>query len=199
MGTEHQIKEAYQVHFENTGIWHKFQATDKLLKQLLLGAVGDLYTSALKHRVTGFTNISTRHLIEHLYTNYGNITAGNLKANEKCTENPFNTSEPIEARFTQLELAINFADAAGTRYSVNQLITTAYNLVFKTGLSADTCWDWRRCPLPPKKRGPTSKPTSSRPPKIFKNQTPHGKPLATMAPMQPSRTICTFEKKPLPP
>jgi hypothetical protein len=51
-GTEHQIKEAYRVHSENTRIWREFQATNKSLMQLLLGTVGDIYTSALKHRIT---------------------------------------------------------------------------------------------------------------------------------------------------
>jgi hypothetical protein len=145
-GTEHQIKEAYRVHSENTRIWREFQATDKSLKQLLLGAVGDIYTSALKHRVTGYANVSTRRLIEHLYSKYGNITAGDLEANEQRMKTPFDPNEPIEALYTQLEAAIDFADAAGTPYSVNQLVTTAYNLVFKTGLFADTCRDWRRRP-----------------------------------------------------
>jgi hypothetical protein len=69
-GTEHQIKEAYRVHSENTRIWREFQATDKLLKQLLLGAVNNIYTRALKHHVTSYANVSTCQLIVHLYTKY---------------------------------------------------------------------------------------------------------------------------------
>jgi hypothetical protein len=122
----------------------KFQATDKSLKQLLLGAVNDIYTSALKHRVTGYANVSTRQLIVHLYTKYGNITAGDLEANEQRMKTLFDPNESIETLYNQLGSATNFADAAGTPYSANQLITTAYNLVFKAGLYADTCRDWRR-------------------------------------------------------
>jgi hypothetical protein len=145
-GTEHQIKEAYRVHSKNTRIWRKFQATVKSLKQLLLGAVGNIYTSALKHRVTGYANVSTRCLIEHLYSKYGNITVGDLEANDQRMKIPFDPNEPIKALYTQLEPAIDFADAVDTPYSVNQLVTTTYNLVFKTGLFADTCLDWRRRP-----------------------------------------------------
>lgn len=145
-GTEHQIKEAYRVHSENTRIWREFQATDKSLKQLLLGAVDDIYTSSLKHRVTGYANVSTRQLIAHLYTKYGNITAGDLEANEHRMKAPFDPNEPIEALYSQIEEAIDFADAASTPYTPNQVLTTAYNLVFKTGLYSDTCRDWRRRP-----------------------------------------------------
>jgi hypothetical protein len=145
-GTEHQIKEAYRVHTENIRIWPKFQATEKPLKQLLLGAVSDIYTSALKHGVTGYANVSTRQLIAHLYTKYGNVTAGDLEAIEQRMKIPFDPNEPFEAIYTQLESAIDFADAAGTPYSLNQLIATAYNLVFKTGLYANTFRDWRHCP-----------------------------------------------------
>jgi hypothetical protein len=207
-GTEHQIKEAYRVHSENTRIWREFQATDKSLKQLLLGAVRDIYTSALKHRVTGYANVSTRRLMEHLYSKYGNITAGDLEANEQRMKTPFAPNKPIEALYTQLESAIDLADAAGTPYSVNQLVTTAYNLVFKK--PQPTTSSLRRASLlirvvigavalPPTKLGSISKPTSLRQPKIFENRPQPRKPLATMAPTQPWRKIRVFNKKPLQP
>jgi hypothetical protein len=59
---------------------------------------------------------------------------------------PFDPKEPIEALYTQLKSVIDFAHAASTPYSANQLITTAYNLVFKTGRYADMCPDWCRRP-----------------------------------------------------
>jgi hypothetical protein len=95
----------------------------------------------LKHRVTGYANVSTCCLIEYLYTKYGNIAASNLEAKEQRMKTPFDPNEPIKALYTQLESAIGFADATSTPYSVNQFVTTAYNIAFKTGLFADTCRD----------------------------------------------------------
>jgi hypothetical protein len=60
---------------------------------------------------------------------------------------PFDPNEPIKALYyTQLEAAIKFADATGTLYSANQLVTTAYNFVFKMDLYTDMCHDWHSCP-----------------------------------------------------
>jgi hypothetical protein len=142
--TAAQLVEANRIHKEDTRIWREFQATDKSLKQLLLGAVSDIYTSPLKNRVTGYANITTRQLIIHLYDKYGNITAGALDENEQQMKAPIDPNQPIENLFTQMEKAVDFADAAGTPFSANQIVTTAYNLVFKTGLYNETCRDWRR-------------------------------------------------------
>ena len=48
--------------------------------------------------------------------------------------------------FDQNEDAQDFAAAAGQPYSNNQLLTTAYNLVYATGLFFDDCKAWNRLP-----------------------------------------------------
>ena len=44
-------------------MWQEFQDMDKALKQILLVAVGDVYTISKKHQVTRYANVSTRKLI----------------------------------------------------------------------------------------------------------------------------------------
>jgi hypothetical protein len=78
-GTGHQIKETYRVHSENARIWREFQATDKSLKELLLGAVSDIYASSLKHRVTAYANVSTRQLIAHSTPSMASLPPATLK------------------------------------------------------------------------------------------------------------------------
>ena len=48
-GTNIQIVAATQVHTKNTRMWREYQETDKELKHLLLGAVGDMHASAMKN------------------------------------------------------------------------------------------------------------------------------------------------------
>jgi hypothetical protein len=81
---------------------------------------------------------------------------------------PFDPNKPIEALYTQLKSAIGFADAAvllNPRTSSSPQPTTsnsrrAYTLI-RVGIGAVA--------LPAKKRGPTFKPITPRPPKIFEN------------------------------
>ena len=44
-----QIAAITRSHTKNTRMWREYQATDKSLKQLLIGAVGNMYTSAKNH------------------------------------------------------------------------------------------------------------------------------------------------------
>ena len=49
--------------------------------------------------------------------------------------------------FDQIDDAQDFAAAAGQPYTNNQLLTTAYNLVYATGLFFDNCKAWNRLPM----------------------------------------------------
>ena len=53
-------------HERASKIFHEYNNTDKALKQLLLGAVDDMFTSALKNRYIGYANVSTKQLLTHL-------------------------------------------------------------------------------------------------------------------------------------
>ena len=58
-----------------------YQATDKALKQLLLGTVIDMYTISKNQCVTGYANITMQQFIIHIHVKYGNITKVELKEN----------------------------------------------------------------------------------------------------------------------
>ena len=49
--------------------------------------------------------------------------------------------------FDQIDYAQDFAVAAGQPYTNSQLLTTAYNLVYATGLFFDNCKAWNRLPM----------------------------------------------------
>ena len=58
----------------------------------------------------------------------------------------WDANAPIEMLFDQIEDAQDYAVAAGQPYTNNQLLTTAYNLVYATGLFFDDCKAWNRLP-----------------------------------------------------
>ena len=99
----------------------------------------------MKHQVTGYANVTTQKIIIHLYAKYGNITAEVLEENEHKTKTDYKPNQPIKALYIQLNQAINFTDAASTPFIQSQIIATAYNMVFTTGLYNNTCREWRRC------------------------------------------------------
>ena len=68
-----------------------------------------------------------------------------LKKTTKNSEK-WDANTPIEMLFDQIDDAQDFAAAAGQPYTNNQLLTTAYNLVYATGLFFDDCKTWNRLP-----------------------------------------------------
>ena len=59
----------------------------------------------------------------------------------------WDANTPIEMLFNQIDDAQDFAAAAGQPYTNNQLLTTAYNLVYATGLFFDDCKAWNHLPM----------------------------------------------------
>jgi hypothetical protein len=103
-----------------------------------------LFLRAIEHRVTGFANRTTRDMLMHLYTNYGRLTPADIQANDERLKARYDPNQPIESLFTQVEDAMEIADAANAPYSPEQIVNVAYNLVYSTGMFADACRDWRR-------------------------------------------------------
>ena len=56
-------------------VWQEYTSRDNALKQKLLAAVNGIYVRAKHNILTGFATVTTRHLLDHLYTMYGRVTA----------------------------------------------------------------------------------------------------------------------------
>ena len=70
-----------------------------------------------------------------------------IEENYKNLKEKWDANTPIEMLLDQIDDAQDFAAAAGQPYTNNQLLTTAYNLVYATGLFFDDCKAWNRLPL----------------------------------------------------
>jgi hypothetical protein len=147
VGTAPQIQAIIREHKESLRIWREYNHVDAALKQQLIRAVDQLYIRTLQHRHTGFANVTTRQLIEHLLNTYGNITPTELASNDIKFRTAYEPAQPIEALFSQLEDAMDYADAGGNPYTAAQVVTNAYSIMFNTGLFPEACREWRRQPM----------------------------------------------------
>ena len=50
-----------------------------------------------------------------------------------------NINELFEMIINQIEMAIDFSDARKVPYTLEQFVTTSYNLIFVTGYFTNTC------------------------------------------------------------
>jgi hypothetical protein len=59
----------------------------------------------------------------------------------------YNSSQPIEVLFAQMEDDLDLAAVAQAAYTPKQIVAYTYNIMFQTGVFADACHDWRCCAI----------------------------------------------------
>ena len=55
---------------------------------------------------TGYVGVTTQQMLDHLYENYGAITAVDIEDNDTRMRESYNPTFPIETSFHQMELAV---------------------------------------------------------------------------------------------
>jgi hypothetical protein len=122
----------------DTKIFREYNATDNALKQQIIRCINRIDLRTLSHPVTGFSNITTRMMLQHLYRSYGRINPAALLVNDSTMKTAYDPNQPIEAFIDQ------FADAGLAPYTVPQIISTAYTLMVNTSMFPNACCVWRR-------------------------------------------------------
>jgi hypothetical protein len=129
---------------ENTAIFKQYSTTDKALKQLLVGAVDEMFIRSLQTKYLGYLNVSTRQILDHLYAQYARISSSDLQDNDVKFKTPYDPNLPIESLFDQIENGIDYAAAGLSPYSTEQVTNNAYQLIYATGMFVDDCKVWKR-------------------------------------------------------
>ena len=115
-------------------------------KKFIQDGLYNMYLKGITDRNVGLAHITIRDILAFQFQNYGNNTQYDIEENDKKLKEKWDANTPIEILFDQIDNAQDFAAAAGQPYTNNQLITTAYNLVYATGLFFDDCKAWNRLP-----------------------------------------------------
>jgi len=138
---------AQERHAKAIAIFREVEAVDQTLKSLLLKCFDDKYFTSLKNTYTGFSNVTTLDILNHLYSSYGRIKATDLKTNTESMSTPWDPSNPIENLFKQIEDGQHYANCGHVPFSDQQLVNIGCNLVNDTGAMTKACKDWVKLPL----------------------------------------------------
>ena len=82
-------------------------------------------------------------MLEHLYLTYAKIVDRYIEENDKRMHANYNVNQPIEVLVEQIDEKVDIAATANNPYSVEQVVTAAYNLVFKTSMFVNDSKIWR--------------------------------------------------------
>ena len=146
-GTQYQIQAAEKLHQQKIKLFSQYDACDRALKQLLIGAVDDMFINALCDSHVGYANVTTLQLLTHLYDTYGKITDVDLRRNQEIMEEAFDANLPIETFFRRLEDCADFAAHGRTPFSREQVVSSALYTIQKCGLMHDDVREWKRLPI----------------------------------------------------
>jgi hypothetical protein len=69
------------------------------LKKQIIIVFEPMYLYILNENMVGYANISARHMLDHLFETYGNITAVDLEINFEHMRRAWDPQQPVESLF----------------------------------------------------------------------------------------------------
>eukprot|EP00957_Ditylum_brightwellii_P093312 7105909-Ditylum_brightwellii.AAC.1 len=111
---------------------HKlYHNTDKALVKQIMTVFDECFYKALCNAMVGYKNCTVVDFL-HLHGNYGQIMSTMITDLEAKMSALFNPAAPIKDLFVQISDGQDLTVAAGMPYSDIQLVTKAYDLIYKT-------------------------------------------------------------------
>ena len=93
--------------------WKMTQDVREALKKQILNAIDDEYLKDLKDPDTGYANVSPLQMIEHLYTEYGELTPQDISNNRTDLKADFGPTTTMVSYFYKIGEIRNIAVRAG--------------------------------------------------------------------------------------
>ena len=121
----------------NSALYTEYDMKEKAFKYLLIATVDETYIQSLWDKYIGYANIDNKEMLAHLYLAYAKKLDGDLEENDKRIRADYDMNHPIEVLIEKIDDAVDITAASDNTYSKDQLVTAAYNLVFKTGMFAN--------------------------------------------------------------
>jgi hypothetical protein len=137
------IAETTRLHREATQVYRTYHNIYQAIKKLIIEWFDDIYLNALSDEIMGYANCTSLKLLTHLLTYYAMIAPTELTQNYECLNTPYDSNQPIETLFQQIQDAQAFAVAGGQPYGASMIVNVAYTLVFNTGLFPNACRAWQ--------------------------------------------------------
>jgi hypothetical protein len=101
-----------------------------------------MYSDVLNENKLGFTNLSARDMLDHLFSTYGHITALDLEINFEHMRRAWDPHQPVEALFKKIQDCADYSEASGVLIGHPQQINVGYAKIFATGHFMSACRRW---------------------------------------------------------
>jgi hypothetical protein len=113
------------------------------LTKQIISVFEPMYLDVLNDSMVGYANISARHMLDHLFSTYGNIIAVDLEINVEHMRLAWDPQQPVESLFKQIQDCADYSEAGRILIGHPQQINVGYAKIFATGhfMSAYCPWN----------------------------------------------------------
>ena len=105
-----------------------------------------MFIRSLRNRHIGYVNVTMLQLLTHLYGTYAKINTGDLELNTTRMKERYDVSLPIKNFFDQIEDVMEYTAPRNAPFSPEQIVNTAFYVIFTTCMFHDDCKLWKRRP-----------------------------------------------------
>jgi hypothetical protein len=141
-GTAAQISAVHHIWEEDVQTYRTYTSAQQALKKQIISVFEPMYLDVLNDNMVGFTNISARDMLDHIFSTYGNITAVDLEINFEHMRQAWDPQQPVEALFKQIQDCADYSEAGGVLIGHPQQINVGYAKIFSTDHFMSACRRW---------------------------------------------------------
>jgi hypothetical protein len=141
-GTAAHISATCHVWEENVQTYRTYTSVQQALKKQIISVFAPMYFDVLNDNMVGFAHISSRDMLEHLFSTYGNITAVDLEINFEHMRRAWDPQQPPKSLFNQIQYCSDYSEAVGVLIVHQHQINVVYAKIFATGHFMIACRRW---------------------------------------------------------
>jgi hypothetical protein len=146
-GTAAQISAARHIWEEDVQTYRTYKSVQQALKKQIISVFEPMHLDFLNDNMFGFSNISARDMLDHLFGTYGNITTVDLEINFEHMRRAWDPQQPVESLFKKIQDCADYSEAGGVLIGHPQKINVGYAKIFATGHFMSVCRRWNEKPL----------------------------------------------------
>jgi hypothetical protein len=105
-GTAAQISAARHQWEEDVQTYRTYTSIQQALKKQITSVFEPMYLDILNDNMVGYTSVSARDMLDHLFDTYGNIAAVDLEINFEHMRRALDPQQPVETLFKQIKTVL---------------------------------------------------------------------------------------------
>jgi hypothetical protein len=142
-GTLAQISAARHIWEEDVQTYRTCTSVQHALRKQIISVFEPMYLDILNDNMVGYSNISARDILDHLFETYGIITAVDLEINFEHMRRAWDPQQPVESLFKQIQDCADYSEAGGVLIGHPQQINVGYAKIFATCHFMSACLRWK--------------------------------------------------------